>query len=89
MEFHGKFHGIQWNSMEFHRIPLNFLWNSMEFSMEFHGIMKLRLMEFHGKFHGIPWNSSIDGIRWNSVLTGGGGGRQEGLRKVGLGGCWA
>jgi hypothetical protein len=51
MEFHGKFHGISWNSMElhgifhgnfqgifhgnFHRIP----WNSMEF------------MEFHGKFH--------------------------------------
>jgi hypothetical protein len=41
-----KFHGIQWNSTEF--------------SMEFHGIMKLRLMEFHGKFHGLPWNS--DGI---------------------------
>jgi hypothetical protein len=36
--------------------------------MEFHGIMKLRLMEFHGKFHGLPWNS--DGIWWNSVLTG-------------------
>jgi hypothetical protein len=43
---YGKFHGIQWNSMEF-------------FSMEFSGIhsMELRLMEFHGKFNGIPWNS--------------------------------
>jgi hypothetical protein len=30
--------------MEFNGIP----WNSTEFSMEFHGIMKLRLMEFHG-----------------------------------------
>jgi hypothetical protein len=33
MEFHGKFHGIQWNSMEismeFHGIS----WNSMENSM--------------------------------------------------------
>jgi hypothetical protein len=34
MEFHGIFHGIPWNSTEFY--------------MEFHGIMKLRLMEFHG-----------------------------------------
>jgi hypothetical protein len=55
------------NSMEFHGIPLNFPWNSMEFSMEFHRIMKLRLMEFHG----IPWNSmefrqltEFDGIRF-------------------------
>jgi hypothetical protein len=39
MEFHGKFHGIQWNSMKFSGIS----W----FFMEFHGI-------FHGKFHGIP-----------------------------------
>jgi hypothetical protein len=31
---HGKFHGISWNSIEFHGIPLNF--------------MKLRLTEFDG-----------------------------------------
>jgi hypothetical protein len=29
----------------------------MEVSMEFHGIMKHRLMEFNVmEFHGIPWN---------------------------------
>jgi hypothetical protein len=36
MEFHGKFHGIPWNSMEFSmKIFMKF---SMEISMEFHGI---------------------------------------------------
>jgi hypothetical protein len=34
MEFHGKFNGIPWNSMEFHGISLNF--------------MNVRLIEFHG-----------------------------------------
>jgi hypothetical protein len=43
MEFHGKFNGIPWNSMEFYETEVDGIpWNSMENSME---------------FHGIPWNS--------------------------------
>jgi hypothetical protein len=45
MENSMKFHGIQWNSMEIDRIPLNFPWNSMKFFMEFHGI-PLNSIEF-------------------------------------------
>ena len=81
-EQHLWFHGIPWNSMEFHgilsrsKVP----WNSMELFP--HSRVPWNSMEFHGtfnfppkssmEFHGIPWNffwSSMEfhGIPWNLI----------------------
>jgi hypothetical protein len=54
MEFHG-IRWIQWNSMEFNGIPLNFPWN---YETEVDGI-PWNSMKNSMEFHGIP---SIDGI---------------------------
>jgi hypothetical protein len=60
MEFHEIFHKhlTDFFIIFFHGIPWEIQWNSMEFN------------EIPLNFYGIPWNSSIDGIWWNSILTG-------------------
>jgi hypothetical protein len=61
----GKFNGIpwkiQWNSIEFHGIPLNFPRNSMgKYHEKIRQMFMKNSMEFYGnsmEFNGIPWNS--------------------------------
>jgi hypothetical protein len=62
MEFHGKFNGIPWNSIEFfHGIP----WKNI-MKKNRHMFMK-NFMEFHGKFHGIQFHEIFHENPWNSM----------------------
>jgi hypothetical protein len=57
MDFHGKFRGIPWNSVEFHEIVHGI----------FHGIFNgiFHVIQFHGKFHEITERFS-PGKGWGS-----------------------